>query len=114
MDGKGFPISPAVQCVMILSCQYFIVYGLIQCARSYTQMSGQRITKFENALLTSTNSMNFAPMLAVLFIAARMRALQMDPVNGSPQKWAQNWFYACTYALLAQTILSLVIPLVLQ
>merc|ERR1719321_23284 len=58
--------------------------------------------------------MNFAPMLAVLFIGARMRALNMDPVNGNPQKWAQNCFFMCTYALLAQTICSVAVPLVLQ
>merc|ERR1719450_938308 len=57
--------------------------------------------------------MNFAPMLAVLFIGARMRALQMDPVNGSPQKWAQNCFFMCTYALLTQTLLCITIPVVL-
>merc|ERR1719272_172618 len=57
--------------------------------------------------------MMFAPMLAVLFIGARMRALQMDPVNGAPQKWAQNCFFMCTYALLLQTCLCIAIPLVL-
>merc|ERR1719473_1617112 len=57
--------------------------------------------------------MNFAPMLAVLFIGARMRALQMDPVNGAPQKWAQNCFFMCTYALLAQTCLCIAIPVIL-
>ena len=25
-------------------------------------------------------------------------ALQMDPIVGSPQRWAQNCFYVCTYA----------------
>merc|ERR1719337_125035 len=30
----------------------------------------------------------------------------MDPVNGNPQKWAQNCFFMCTYALLAQTRFS--------
>merc|ERR1719301_503062 len=58
--------------------------------------------------------MNFAPMLAILFIGARMRALQMDPVNGNPQRWAQNCFYMCTYALAGQVILSLVVPLVMN
>merc|ERR1719310_656248 len=58
--------------------------------------------------------MNFAPMLAVLFIGARMRALQMDPLNGAPQRWAQNCFFMCTYALLAQTLCSLAVPLLLQ
>merc|ERR1719449_410855 len=71
-------------------------------------------SKVENALLTATASINFAPMLAVLFIGARMRALNMDPINGNPQKWAQNCFFMCTYALLAQTICSVAVPLVLQ
>jgi len=113
-EGQTFPVSPAVSCTMILACQYFLVYGGIQVARTVTQFSDVRFSKFENAMMTATNSMNFAPMLSVLFIAARMRALNMDPVNGAPQKWAQNWFFACTYALLAQTILSIAIPLVLQ
>merc|ERR1719321_2379402 len=45
--------------------------------------------------------MAFAPMLAVLFIGARMRALQMDPLNGAPQRWAQ-------------TLITITVSLVLQ
>merc|ERR1719213_1392118 len=103
-DSKEFHVAPAVQCTMILSCQYFIVYGGMQVARSWTQFTGlfpNFTSKVENALLTATASMNFAPMLAVLFIAARMRALNMDPINGNPQKWAQTCF-------------SVAVPLVLQ
>jgi len=116
-EGKKFPVAPAVQCTMILACQYFIVYGGMQIARTWTQFTGiapNFTSKVENALLTATASMNFAPMLAVLFIGARMRALNMDPVNGNPQKWAQNCFFMCTYALLAQTCFSVAVPLVLQ
>merc|ERR1719506_125827 len=102
---------------MILACQYFIVYGGMQIGRSWTQFTGlfaNFTSKVESALLTATASMNFAPMLAVLFIGARMRALNMDPVNGNPQKWAQNCFFMCTHALLAQTCFSVAVPLVLQ
>merc|ERR1719316_1368798 len=113
-EGKTYPVAPAVQCTMILSCQFFCVYGGMQVARTWTQFTGMKMTKFENALMTATASMNFAPMLAVLFIGARMRALNMDPVNGNPQKWAQNCFFMCTYALLAQTCFSVAVPLVLQ
>jgi len=113
-EGKEFPVAPAVQCTMILSCMYFLVYGLIQVSRTWTQFVGSKFTKFENAMMTATNCMNFAPMLAILFIGARMRALQMDPVNGNPQKWAQNCFFMCTYAVAAQTCLAIAIPLVLQ
>jgi len=72
------------------------------------------MSAFENAMLTAVKAMNFAPMLAILFIGARMRALQMDPIHGSPQRWAQNCFYMCTYAVLAQTLISIAIPLVMQ
>merc|ERR1719152_166047 len=115
--GKTYPVAPAVQCTMILSAQFFLVYGGIQVARTWTQFTASNpheTSKFENALMTATASMNFAPMLAVLFIGARMRALNMDPINGNPQKWAQNCFYMCTYALLAQTICSVAVPLALQ
>eukprot|EP00747_Dinoflagellata_sp_TGD_P035506 gnl/TRDRNA2_/TRDRNA2_137910_c0_seq1.p1 gnl/TRDRNA2_/TRDRNA2_137910_c0~~gnl/TRDRNA2_/TRDRNA2_137910_c0_seq1.p1 ORF type:complete len:330 (+),score=33.68 gnl/TRDRNA2_/TRDRNA2_137910_c0_seq1:114-992(+) len=40
-----------------------------------------------------------------------MRALQLDPVNGAPQKWAQSWFLAITIALVAQTGLAIAVPL---
>merc|ERR1719399_1326321 len=94
------PVSPAVGCVSILACQYFLVYAALQAAKSVVQFTESETAKrVEAAMMTATNAMNFAPMLAVLFIGARMRALQMDPVNGNPQKWAQNCFYMCTYAV---------------
>merc|ERR1719487_2220653 len=108
------PVSPAVQCVMILSAQFFLVYGGIQICRSAAEWLKFQMPVLEKALDGATNSMFFAPMLAVLFIGARMRALQMDPVNGAPQKWAQNCFFMCTYALALQTCLCIAIPLVLQ
>merc|ERR1719262_649943 len=99
---------------MILSCQYFVVYGGIQVCLSVKDWLSWDLHILKEALTTATLSMNFAPMLAVLFIGARMRALQMDPVNGHPQKWAQNCFFACTYALMAQTLLAIAIPLLMQ
>jgi len=77
-------------------------------------LTGSKYTKFESSMTTAANAMNFAPMLAVLFIGARMRALQMDPVNGAPQKWAQNCFYMCTYAVAAQVLISIAVTLVLS
>merc|ERR1740130_2169736 len=97
---------------MIMSCMYFLVYAAVQFSRTWTQWTGSKYSKFEESMLNAANAMNFAPMLSVLFIGARMRALQMDPVNGAPQKWAQNCFFMCTYALALQTCLCIAIPLV--
>merc|ERR1719316_137000 len=108
------PVSPAVQCVMILSAQFFLVYGGIQVCKTVDDFLSFKMENLNKALDGATNSMFFAPMLAVLFIGARMRALQMDPVNGAPQKWAQNCFFMCTYALALQTCLCIAIPIVLN
>merc|ERR1719158_2125586 len=34
-EGKKFPVAPAVQCTISLSCQFFIVYGGIQIAKTW-------------------------------------------------------------------------------
>merc|ERR1719450_1332445 len=98
---------------MILASQFFLVYGGIQICKSITDWVKIKLTALTGALQGAVCTMFFAPMMAVLFIGARMRALQMDPINGAPQRWAQNCFYACTYALMLQTILAITVPLVL-
>merc|ERR1719160_592470 len=107
------PVSPAVACTMILASMYFIVYAGIQFGKTFQSFSGVDSSKLTGALQGAICTMFFAPMMAVLFIGARMRALQMDPINGAPQKWAQNCFYACSYAIMIQVILAITIPLVL-
>ena len=42
---------------------------------------------------------------------ARMRALQIDPMHGAPQAWAQNCFYLCMWSLYIQCFLVLVVGL---
>merc|ERR1719160_1487715 len=98
------PVSPAVACTMILTSMYFLIYAGIQFGKTFQSFSGVDSTKLTGALQGAICTMFFAPMAAVLFIGARMRALQMDPINGAPQRWAQNCFYACTYAIMIQCI----------
>merc|ERR1719380_305178 len=93
------PVSPAVGCTMILASMYFIVYAGIQFGETFKSFSGIETSKLTGALQGAICTMFFAPMIAVLCIGARMRALQMDPINGAPQRWAQNTFYMCTYAV---------------
>ena len=62
----------------------FLLYAFVQFARTWTQFTGSKFTTFGSSMMIATNAMNFAPILSVLFTGARMRALQMDPVNGAP------------------------------
>merc|ERR1719158_1779340 len=115
-DGAVPPISPAVGCTVMLSTAFFLIYFLLAVSRTYSQFMGQGNTftsKFETVMTRAADTLGLAPMLCALFLGARMRALQMDPINGNPQRWAQNCFFMCTYALIAQTCVAIFVPLVL-
>jgi len=114
-EGPVTDISPAVACTMTLSTAFFLVYLLMAISRSYTQFTAGTTgnTHFEHTMEMAASTMDMAPMLCVLFLACRMRALQMDPVHGNPQRWAQNCFYVCTYAIIVQTCVAVFVPLVL-
>merc|ERR550537_1325730 len=119
-DGDLPPVSPAVQCTCILANTFFAVYFLAAASRTYSQFNPKDAaeghhgnTTFEHVMLRAADTLAMAPMLCTLFLAARMRALQMDPVSGNPQSWAQACFYTCTYALVAQCMVSVAIPLAL-
>merc|ERR1719199_2369003 len=113
--GVDTPVSPAVQCTMNLCAQYFTVYlgiALLQTYHNFNPKTPMSET-IGGVLQMAVNTVNFAPMLAILFIGARMRALQLDPV-GNPQPWAQNCFYICTYAVLVQLVAVITVPLLLS
>merc|ERR1719428_14514 len=105
-------VSPAVACTVNLCTQFLIVYALVALVKTFIDINGPSpfFSKLQGLLTLAKQTVNFVPMLSILFIGARMRALQMDPINGSPQTWAQYCFYACTYSVLLQTVLVIVMP----
>merc|ERR1719399_1628081 len=110
-------IWPAVGCTVMLSTTFFLIYFLLAVSRTYSQYSGGSNTftsQFEHVMQRAADTLGLAPMLCALFLAARMRALQMDPVSGNPQRWAQGCFWFCSSALILQTILAVVIPFLLN
>merc|ERR1719316_774378 len=98
---------------MNLTAQFFIIYLLVAVIKTTTEFIGPTdfLTKFQGLLTLAKYTVNFAPMLCILFIGARMRALQMDPKNGNPQWWAQWCFYLCTYSVMVQAIMIILVPL---
>merc|ERR1719375_999787 len=51
-------------------------------------------------------------MACVLMIAARLRAMHVDPEAGQPPIWAQNAMYVSTWALLLAFLAQLGEPMV--
>merc|ERR1719174_2799690 len=115
-EGPVPSVSPAVNCTTILTATFFMIYFLQAVSRTYSQYMGSNtfVGKFEEVMHRAADTLGMAPMLCALFLAARMRALQMDPLHGHPQKWAQNCFYACSVALVVQACIAVVVPLLLN
>jgi len=104
------PLSPAVSATINLTIQYFVVYLLLGLVRTHNQLKGWATSKAQQTLQLAQYTVQFAPMLCILFISARMRALQIDPLHGHPQPWAQGCFHICAYTLLVQTLIVVLAP----
>ena len=85
------PVSPAVACTMNLSFQYFFIHILLWI---FITVEGfipyYDLSFIKDVIETAKTTVQFAPMLCVLFIATRMRALQISKNKGAPQGWAQD------------------------
>merc|ERR1719265_967669 len=110
------PISPAMQCVMNLTVQYFFIYLCLWVCITCQQFLGssplwdQAIGIFDAGRAT----VMFAPMLSILFIGTRMRALQLTkatdgtiPPTAGPQGWAQDGMFLSTWSVLVQVIMAI-------
>merc|ERR1719181_2088008 len=105
------PLSPTMQCVTNLASQYFFIYLLLWIFYTVKDFFDYDMAFLKDAIETAKTTVQFAPMISVLFIATRMRALQISDNKGSPQGWAQDGMYLCSWALLVQFLMCLLVPL---
>jgi len=103
------PVSPAVNNVINLCAQYFIVILIYEIYSTMERNNKGSATKSVEVWKLAKETVLLAPMLCVMFLAVRQRALQMDPKNGNPQAWAQNCMFLCSYSVLVQTVLVLIV-----
>merc|ERR1719298_219284 len=111
--GKEYtpPISVTMQCVINLTVQFFVVYTLIWIAITVKEFTGLELHFISNAMENAKGTIAFCPMLSILFVATRMRAMTLTNWQGAPQGWAQDGMYMATWAILIQFLMVLLIPL---
>jgi hypothetical protein len=102
--------APAEACTMILSFVFFSAQLVIVICQSYVELTGCEIPKAIAMIRGAANTVEFAPMLAILLLSARMRALQHE---AQPQLWAQNCMYFSTGGLCLTTLMSIAVPVAL-
>merc|ERR1719194_82619 len=108
-------VSPTLQCVMSLGIQYFVIYTCLAIVRTVNEFDAFAFIGVQKILETACTTVTYAPMLSVLFLGARMRAIQLTQGETEkyklPQPWAQMAMFCCVYAVLAQVIIVLLIPI---
>jgi hypothetical protein len=123
--GASAPISDTAKCVMYLTLFYFVVAILHQLGTSYDLLTGKGAgagkeegsgliaggektedrhhgSAFTRVMHQALKALDFAPQICILFLGARMRALQLGHTD--PQQWALYFFFAATTAIMAYSI----------
>merc|ERR1719446_1934601 len=93
---------------MNLTVQYFLVYLLLWAfltTKQFVPGTREAMTTAVNVVATAQKTVKFCPMLCVLFIGLRLRALQITDQKGAPQGWAQQGMFLATYAVMLQLLL---------
>merc|ERR1719162_2714557 len=111
--GKQYtpPISPTMQCVINLTFQFFIIFIVIWVAQTVKELTGWEWHFISNTMENAKGTIAFCPMLSILFVATRMRAMTLTNWKGAPQGWAQDGMYMATWSILIQFLMVLLIPL---
>jgi len=109
---KVFPVPTSSRCIVIMICQYMIIFTALALCRSYHELTGVAKGPVEAALRGAVQTVTYGPMLCTLFIACRMRVEFLSDGKGQPQNWVQNCMYAVTFAVMGSTFMVLLIPLV--
>merc|ERR1719498_1401106 len=117
-SGPTLPVSPAVHCVVNLTCQFFFVYFMMTLMLTVTEVSGGTIQmdkyKLFAAVEAAKSTLGFAPMLSILFVTTRMYALLITNKKGAPQAWAQDGMDMATWSLLISFVMCMAMGFVMD
>jgi len=108
---EDVPVAPALLCVMVLIvfffCVYLAVIGLRITRTCVSIATGRQLHApvCEVLLGETANSLAVVPMLCILVISARLRAVQLGGPKGDPEHWIQS----CMYGLITVFFLRLLI-----
>merc|ERR1719159_1732222 len=103
------PISVTMQCVINLTVQYFTVYLGLWIAQTVKDFMSYELSKLSDLMEDAKATIAFCPMLAILFVGTRMRALLITNNRGAPQGWVQDGMYMATWAVLIQFLMVLAV-----
>eukprot|EP00747_Dinoflagellata_sp_TGD_P206844 gnl/TRDRNA2_/TRDRNA2_80485_c0_seq1.p1 gnl/TRDRNA2_/TRDRNA2_80485_c0~~gnl/TRDRNA2_/TRDRNA2_80485_c0_seq1.p1 ORF type:complete len:317 (+),score=41.10 gnl/TRDRNA2_/TRDRNA2_80485_c0_seq1:81-1031(+) len=98
------PFSPALRCVGALTVMYFGVYLSLWSVITWNQLVDGELLRLVRILSAAKDTVMLSPMLAIIFVGARLHAFDLKGEMGAPQGWVQTLMYVTTLALLLQLV----------
>ena len=100
---------------MMLATQYFALYTALAIARTLASFQ-YNVAGVQSILETGCTTVTHGPMLCVLFLGARRRAIQLSQGQTEeyhlPQPWVQNCMFLASFAVMGQVVLVLIVGFV--
>merc|ERR1719313_2691430 len=107
------PLSTTMKCVINLTIQYMIIFTALGIVRTYLDLNNlpHQGSAVQRTLKHASETVFYAPMVCFAFIGFRMRVLQLSRGTDNPQEWVRMCMEFVAYAILANTLLVLVVPI---
>jgi len=105
------PLSATMRCSLSLGAIFFFVHFVIGANKVSGAMLKKQSPKLQESLMAAHFGVSFCPLLCMLFLGCRMRALQISGNKGDPQWWAQDFMFVCVLATLVDCLCVSALPL---
>jgi len=105
------PLSPTLLGVLALSAAFLAVNILLWLGAIARDLFNSKWPMLQDSLQAASVGVAFFPLLCVLFIACRVRALQVTQHMGHPPWWEQECVYITVYAVFIQLFCCLTLPI---
>lgn len=110
--GEPSPLATTELCTLILEFLYFgIALGQTAVFAMEDLLKQEGFRQLQDTFVAAGISVSFAPLLCILFVATRMRALQITQQRGAPPGWAQDCMLICVFGTFVQAACCLVMPI---
>eukprot|EP00440_Ansanella_granifera_P043509 gb/GFBE01047161.1/.p1 GENE.gb/GFBE01047161.1/~~gb/GFBE01047161.1/.p1 ORF type:complete len:538 (+),score=123.98 gb/GFBE01047161.1/:1-1614(+) len=110
---SSVPVAPALRCTIFLTSLFFCVYLSVILLRLGRMATGEQASRssLEGRLAKATEALPLVPVVAILMIATRLRAIQLAErlELGEPPFWGQLCMYGATTAILVRFIVDLTV-----
>jgi len=110
-NGGEVPLSTTFRCTLTMEMVYFGIMFMQTTVFFLEDILKVEMTFLQDTFVAAGISLGFAPLLCILFVATRMRALQITQQMGAPPGWAQDWMLVCVFVTCVQAVCCLVMPI---